>query len=61
MSKCQKGDEQTLRREIKRLRAERDEAREAAREFAEYRPVLIEDRDNWVRRFPWLEEESSDE
>lgn len=50
----------TCRSALLREGMERDEAREAAREMAEYRPVLKADRDNWIKRFPWLEEETSD-
>ena len=46
--------------EIERLLEERDMARDAAREIAEYRPVPEEVRRNWIERFPWLED-SSDE
>ena len=35
------------------VECERDDAREAARELAEYRPVLLADRLNWIERFPW--------
>jgi len=34
-----------------------NEARQAAREIAEYRSVPDDVRANWVRRFPWLERE----
>jgi hypothetical protein len=39
---------------LKRLKKERDEAREAAREMAEYRPVPDDVRADWERRFSWL-------
>jgi DNA repair exonuclease SbcCD ATPase subunit len=41
-------------KEIERLKAELDEAREAAAEFAGYRPPMADDLRNWLRRFPWL-------
>ena len=49
-----------LQAAIERLRFERDEAREAARELAEYRPVLLADRLNWIERFPWLVSEGGE-
>lgn len=49
-------DKHEASEEIERLTRERDEARDAARELAEYRPVMAEDRRSWVERFPWLEE-----
>jgi hypothetical protein len=39
---------------LKRLKKERDEAREATREMAEYRPVPDDVRADWERRFSWL-------
>jgi hypothetical protein len=42
--------------EARRYMKGRDEAREAAREIAECRPVMEEYRESWLRRFPWLAE-----
>ncbi len=44
-----------LEKEIERLRAERDEAREAARDFREmYGPLFVNDIPD-VEHWPWLE------
>ena len=45
--------------EIERLRAELEEAREAAAEFAGYRPPMAADLRDWLRRFPWLKKYTS--
>ena len=48
---------QAAQQSLLREGMERDQARAAARELAEYRPVPKPDRDRWIARFPWLEDD----
>jgi hypothetical protein len=49
------------RQEFDEVRRERDEARQAARELAKGRMVLVDERSEWARRWPWLTENVMDE